>query len=163
MLTLLNSGCTITGAEHQATKDLHWFGFKSHSDLNSDSRWQFVPGTRVLISESTPAVDQNWLGSAQEGFYSIFSPPDAGFDLILLINWPAERRAYPKAESGWRLWPKTTDPLDLTLKLISAADGRVVQTTQLRVDPSWFSPEGRRPGQIEASFRRYAESLTASR
>jgi hypothetical protein len=163
LAVLCSAGCTITGAEREATKDLHWFGFRSHSDLDTDTRWQFAPDTRILISESTPAQRRDWLDSAQEGFYSVFSPPDTGYDLVLLVNWPMERRADPENESGWRLWPRTSDPLDLTLKLVSASNGRVVQNTQLRVDPSWFSPEARRPEQIETSFRRYAESLSAKR
>jgi len=39
-----------------------------------------------------------------------------------------DRRARPEGNSGWRLLPKTSDPVDITLKLLSPADGRVVQT-----------------------------------
>ena len=84
-------------------------------------------------------------------------------DLVLLINWPEHRQARPEGNSGWRLLPKTSDPVDITLKLLSPADGRVVQTARLRVDPSWFSSAGNRPRQIQQSFSHYAESLSARR
>ena len=53
LLTLLLAGCTITGAERQATKDLHWLAFKTHTDLEADTRWQFAPGTRIQLEETS--------------------------------------------------------------------------------------------------------------
>ena len=82
---------------------------------------------------------------------------------MLLISWPEVHRATDEEQSGWRLLPETSDPLDLTLKLISTYDRRVVQTATMRVDPSLFSGLSQRPGQIQASFQRYAETLTARR
>lgn len=163
LIVLMAQGCTITGAERAATEDLHWLGFKSHTDLKASNRWQFAPDTRVRISEAHPAADQQWLHAAEEGFYSIFEPPGDTVDLVLLISWPEERRAQPDGRSGWRLLPKTSDPVDITLKLLSPDDGRVVQVASLRVDPSWFSSAGNRPGQIQRSFVHYAESLSARR
>ena len=163
MAALLACGCTITGAERAATEDLHWLGFKTHTDLKASNRWQFVPDTRVSLSEAHPAADQQWLHAAQEGFYSVFEAPGDAIDLVLLINWPEERRAQPDGKSGWRLFPKTSDPVDIDLKLLSPADGRVVQTASLRVDPSWFSSAANRPRQIQQSFVHYAQSLSARR
>jgi hypothetical protein len=156
-------GCTITGAERQATKDLHWFGLRSHTDLAANSRWQFTPDTRVRIAESHAASDRAWLHAAEEGFYSVFESPDENVDLVLLISWPEVHRASEDEQSGWRFLPEPSDPLDVTLKLITADDRRVVQTAKMRVDPSWFSGLSQRPAQIQASFQRYAESLTARR
>jgi len=156
-------GCTITGAEQQATKDLHWFGLKSHTDLAASSRWQFTPDTRVRLAESHPASDRAWLHAAEEGFYSVFESPDENVDLVLLISWPEVHRATDEEQSGWGLLLETSDPLDLKLKLISTYDRRVVQTATMRVDPSWFSGLSQRPAQIQQSFQRYAETLTARR
>ena len=101
ILWLASTGCTITGLEREATKDLHWLGFKTHTDLSADTRWQFSPDSRVLISESIPARESQWKHAAEEGVYSVFQPPDSTFDLVLLISWPQAQRVTPEDDGGW--------------------------------------------------------------
>ncbi len=161
ILTLLLAGCTITGAEREATESLHWLALKTHTDLAADTRWQFAPGTRIRLEELAPAADERWLNAAADGVYSVFEPPGADAELLLLIAWPGDRVTGQAAKGGWL--PPASDPLDVNLKLIDLADERVVQTSSMRVDPHWFSRHGDRPAQIRDSFAHYAASIATSR